>query len=62
MENTEIQKFRLSKLQKNTLRLLSEKYNINTSQFIRDAISEKLERERIKIKAVGKVEKLDCPF
>jgi hypothetical protein len=46
MVKTEIQQFRISTLQKKTLKVLHKKYKINTSNFIRDAIQEKLERER----------------
>lgn len=35
----------ISKNQKNTLQTLGIKYNINVSQFIRDAIKEKIERD-----------------
>ena len=43
---TERQTFKISAKQKQTLRVLRNKYSINTSQFIRDAIDEKLSRER----------------
>jgi hypothetical protein len=38
--------FKTTVNQKKTLVLLHEKYRLNTSQFIRDAINEKLEREK----------------
>ena len=43
---TNIQTILITAEQKRTMKTLKEKYNINTSQFIRDAIFEKLERER----------------
>lgn len=46
MKLTEIQQFKISVKQKQTLSVLHKKYGINTSQFIRDAINEKLEREK----------------
>ena len=46
MKLTEIQQFKISVKQKQTLSVLRNKYCINTSQFIRDAINEKLEREK----------------
>ena len=45
MEYTERQTFKISKIQKQTLNNLHKKYKINTSQFIRDAIKEKIERD-----------------
>lgn len=42
MKYTEKQVFMISKNQKNTLQTLDTKYNINVSQFIRDAIKEKI--------------------
>ena len=35
----------ISRNQKNTLKKLGTKYNINVSQFIRDAIKEKIEKD-----------------
>ena len=49
MEYTERQTFKISKIQKQTLQILHKKYKINTSQFIRDAIKEKIERDNNKI-------------
>ena len=43
---TEIQQFKTTPEQKQTLIVLHKKYKINTSQFIRDAINEKLQREK----------------
>ena len=45
MKHTEIYSFKISKNQKNTLKTLGIKYNINVSQFIRDAIKEKIEKD-----------------
>lgn len=45
MKYTEKQVFMCSKIQKQTLNNLHKKYKINTSQFIRDAIKEKIERD-----------------
>ena len=41
---TEIQSFKISKTQKETLKKLKVK-KVNVSKFIRDAVSEKLEKE-----------------
>ncbi len=46
MQLTERQTFKISAKQKQTLKVLRTKYGINTSQFIRDAIDEKLQREK----------------
>lgn len=46
MELTEIQQFKITNKQKQTLSVLGKKYKINVSQFIRDAINEKLQREK----------------
>lgn len=46
MQLTELQQFRTNKKQKATLRTLRDKYCMNTSEFIRDAINEKLIREK----------------
>ena len=40
--------------------VLSEKYRVKRSQFIRDAIIEKLKRDVPKIRIANK--KSDCPF
>lgn len=45
MKYTERQTFKTSIIQKQILKILHQKYKINTSQFIRDAINEKIERE-----------------
>jgi len=65
---TEIQQFKITLEQKKTLRILHKKYKINTSQFIRDAINEKLQRDKLNIissfKEVQEYLKQlnDCPF
>ena len=46
MQLTEIQQFKIAPEQKQTLIVLHKKYKINTSQFIRDAINEKLQRDK----------------
>lgn len=46
MQLTEYHKFNCTPEQKRTLIILHEKYKINTSQFIRDAINEKLQRDK----------------
>lgn len=46
MKLTERHTFKTDKKQKVTLMLLHSKYKENTSEFIRQAISEKLEREK----------------
>lgn len=50
---------KLTEVQYNTLKKL-ETYNIRVCDFIRDAISEKLEREKVEI-VKPKVKK-ECPF
>jgi hypothetical protein len=46
MQLTEYQKFNCTPEQKQTLKTLHKKHKINTSQFIRDAINEKLQRDK----------------
>ena len=46
MKNTERQTIKITIKQKQTLQILNSKYHINTSQFIRDAINEKLKRDK----------------
>jgi len=46
MKLIDYHKFNCSPEQKKTLRILHKKYKINTSQFIRDAINEKLQRDK----------------
>lgn len=66
MKLTEIQQFKTTPKQKQTLSVLHKKYGINTSQFIRDAINEKLQLEKDTIfkhyKEVQNYLKSDCPF
>ena len=68
MQLTEKHTFKTTVKQKQTLILLHDKYNINTSKFIRDAINEKLQREKDSIfkeyKKIQKYlkEKSEIPF
>ena len=48
LEKTEILNIRISAEQKRTLDKLKE-YNVNVAQFVRNAIKEKLEREKAQI-------------
>ena len=57
--NTEILNIRISKEQKQTLDKLKE-YNVNVAQFVRNAIKEKLQREKAKI--ITNYKNLECPF
>lgn len=59
MEKTHIHKVRLTEQQFNSLQVLKS-YNVNTSQFIRQAIKEKLQREWKSIKEQRNKEY--CPF
>lgn len=59
--NTEILKVRISKEQKQTLDKLKD-YNVNVSQFVRNAIKEKLEREKKEIITNYKKSLDKCPF
>ena len=56
---TEILKVRISKEQKQTLDKLKE-YNVNVAQFVRNAIKEKLQREKVEI--ITNYKSLECPF
>ena len=56
---TESQTIKVSKVQKQTLDKIGS-YGYNVSQFIRDAISEKIKREHPKVKI--KQEKNKTPF
>lgn len=58
---TEILKVRISKEQKQTLDKLKE-YNVNVCQFVRNAIKEKLEREKVEIITNYKESLDECPF
>jgi post-segregation antitoxin (ccd killing protein) len=57
--NTEILNIRISKEQKQTLDKLKG-YNVNVSQFVRNAIKEKIERDYDDLKEKSKKEY--CPF
>lgn len=57
--NTEILNIRISKEQKQTLDKLKE-YNVNVAQFVRNAIKEKLQREKAEIITNYKI--LECPI
>ena len=57
--NTEILNIRISKEQKQTLDKLKE-YNVNVAQFVRNAIKEKLQREKAEI--ITNYKNLQCPF
>jgi hypothetical protein len=57
--NTEILNIRISKEQKQTLDKLKE-YNVNVAQFVRNAIKEKLQREKAEI--ITNYKNLECPF
>lgn len=46
MQYTQRQTFKISEKQKQTLIIMGDKYKLNVSQFIRDAINEKLQREK----------------
>lgn len=56
---TEITAIKLSKIQKQTLNKLKSR-NIRVSQFIRDAISEKIIRDAKEL--IPKTIKIICPF
>jgi metal-responsive CopG/Arc/MetJ family transcriptional regulator len=68
MKYTERQTVMISKTLKKSLQTLHNKYKVNTSQFIRDAIKEKMERDNKKIFKSYKefeeyINKLnECPF
>ena len=51
---------KISEIQHKTLTNLKQKYKINPANFIRSAIAEKLQREKLEIKQ--KINKSDCPF
>ena len=63
-KRTNIYRLRITEKQAKTLAILKKKYRYNTAQFVRDAISEKLERERKSIVEVKKYfdEMSNCPF
>ncbi len=55
---TEIHTIKLTKIQSDTLKKMKEVYKVNVNNFIRQAISEKLKKDKIKIIQ----EKIKCPF
>lgn len=59
--NTEILNIRITKEQKQTLDKLKD-YNVNVAQFVRNAIKEKLDREKVKIIQEYKQSLDICPF
>ena len=59
MQKTIIHKVRLTENQANSLKILKS-YNVNISQFIRQAIKEKLQRDWKQIKEPKQKQK--CPF
>lgn len=68
MKLTERHEFKTSTIQKKTLTVLHDKYHFNTSEFIRNAIKEKLERDKesifSKLKEVKQYlkDENNCPF
>ena len=68
MQYTQRQTFKISSKQKQTLAILSEKYKLNVSKFIRDAINEKLSRDKDTVfKRYKEINKYisdmeECPF
>lgn len=58
---TEILKVRITKVQKQTLDKLKE-CNVNVCQFVRNAIKEKLQREKVEIITNYKESLDECPF
>ncbi len=64
MKAVERHTFKCSKEQKQTLIILKNKYKVNISQFIREAINEKLEKDKAKIfKRFREVQRyLEYPF
>jgi len=57
--NTEILNIRISKEQKQTLDKLKD-YNVNVAQFVRNAIKEKLQRQKAEI--ITNYKNIECPF
>ena len=68
MKLSEKQSFSITKNQKQTLNILATKYKLNVSKFIRDAVNEKLQREKESIfKDYKEVQSYlkqyeECPF
>lgn len=59
LQYSENYNIKLSKAQKETLEKLKSKYRINPAIFIRQAIAEKLDREKL---AINEVTKIKLPF
>ena len=59
---TELIQVRISEKQKYYLSVLHEKYKINSSDFIRKAIEEKMQRDISNIRKQFKEEKIKLPF
>ena len=60
---TELMQVRISEKQKYYLSVLHDKYKINSSHFIRQAIEEKMQRDVKKIRIKFKENKsVKCPF
>lgn len=60
MQKTDFITIRVNDEMRHYFDVLSEKYRVKRSQFIRDAILEKLKRDVPKIRIANK--KSDCPF
>jgi len=56
---TKVKVIKISETQDLTLKNL-RKYNVNVARFIREAIQEKLEREKVQI--ITNYKSLECPF
>lgn len=60
---TELMQVRISEKQKYYLSVLHDKYKINSSEFIRQAIEEKMQRDIKNIRIKFKEDKsIKCPF
>ena len=59
---SELIQVRISEKQKHYLSVLHEKYKINSSDFIRKAIDEKMQRDVQNIRKQFKEEKINLPF
>lgn len=60
---TELMQVRISEKQRYYLSILHEKYKINSSEFIRQAIEEKMKRDVNNIRIKFKEDKsIKCPF
>jgi post-segregation antitoxin (ccd killing protein) len=56
---TKVKVLKITQVQNDTLKKI-DSYGINVAQFIRDAISEKIQREYADL--IPKPKKIDCPF